>query len=67
MRNGTDDVAQSEEAAAARDAWLRALRNRGIEPFLREVRRTLNREQGQNLESRSSAGAAEPFGRAFST
>jgi hypothetical protein len=35
--------AGSEEVAEARDAWRAALRERGVEPFLREVRRAVNR------------------------
>ncbi|MFG2794032.1 hypothetical protein [Streptomyces sp. NPDC048419] len=34
-----EDVVQDEEVAAARDAWLQVLRTRGMEPFLRDVRR----------------------------
>ncbi|MGX1545942.1 hypothetical protein [Streptomyces adustus] len=34
-----EDVTQDEDVAAARVAWLEALRRRGMEPFLREVRR----------------------------
>ncbi|MFD4602966.1 hypothetical protein ACFWPQ_33695 [Streptomyces sp. NPDC058464] len=35
-------VAQNEEVVAARDAWLQALRRRGIEPFLRDVRKAVD-------------------------
>jgi hypothetical protein len=38
-----EDWAGNEELAAARDAWRQALRNRGIEPFLRDVRKAVSR------------------------
>ncbi|WP_406344857.1 hypothetical protein [Streptomyces sp. NBC_00648] len=38
VRNGPDAPA-APDVAAARDAWLAALRERGVEPFVREVRR----------------------------
>lgn len=40
LRNAPhEDVVHNEEVAAARDAWLQALRRRGMQPFLRDVRR----------------------------
>ncbi|MFC5200149.1 hypothetical protein [Streptomyces kaempferi] len=35
--------AWNEEVAAARDAWRQAIRRRGIEPFLRDVRKAVSR------------------------
>lgn len=58
LRNAPhEDAVQNEEVAAARDAWMQALRRRGMEPFLREVRRAADGvvESGQpplsNLET----------------
>ncbi|QOV40545.1 hypothetical protein IM697_20345 [Streptomyces ferrugineus] len=42
-RPSYEEWARNEEVAAARDAWRQALRRRGIEPFLREVRNAVNR------------------------
>lgn len=47
-RPSYDEWARNEEVATARDAWRQALRRRGIEPFLREVRNavsSLDRDQ----------------------
>ncbi|MFB8128644.1 hypothetical protein [Streptomyces mirabilis] len=38
-----EEAAQSQEVAAARDVWREALRRRGIEPFLREIRNAVSR------------------------
>lgn len=46
LRRPGAEVPAAPEAAAARDAWLAALRTRGIEPFVREVRRAVRRDPG---------------------
>lgn len=42
-RPADEDWASNEDVATARDAWRQALRRRGIEPFLREVRTAVSR------------------------
>ncbi|MEV0696144.1 hypothetical protein [Streptomyces sp. NPDC050388] len=42
-RPSYEEWARNEEVAAARDVWRQALRSRGIEPFLREVRSAVSR------------------------
>lgn len=37
-----EDAAMTQEVAAARDSWRQALRRRGLEPFLRDVRKAVN-------------------------
>ncbi|MGW2768286.1 hypothetical protein [Streptomyces sp. NPDC001275] len=36
------DLTESEEVSAAREAWLRALRRQGMEPFLRDMHRAVD-------------------------
>jgi hypothetical protein len=38
-----EDLARFAEVAVARDAWRQALRRRGIDPFLRDVRQSVSR------------------------
>ncbi|MFC8784952.1 hypothetical protein ACFW20_30285 [Streptomyces nigra] len=47
-RPASEEWARNEEVAAARDAWRQALRRRGIEPFLREVRNAVSRSLDQD-------------------